>query len=324
MDEAQPSFCANWSSRPLPDYDDCELPQRIAEKRPYRRRASFAAAEVFCLGTRISTQERRKKSLECSLSFGGDMEGMRILLLNPNTTEDLTRLMVESGCRVAAPGTTIVPITAPRGFPYISSRAEAQIGGAIVLEMLAAHHRDGDAAIVAAFGDPGLRGARELFDIPVIGISEAAMLAACMLGRRFLIISFTSVMRPWYEECVEMHGLGSRCAGVRALDGAFRSITEVQEEKEDLLVELAAKAIADTEADVLIPGGAPLAGLANKIKSRLPVPVVDPTQAAVKMCEALIGLKPGKAAAGTYRRPAPKPSVGLEEGIAAHIAHQSK
>ncbi len=249
-------------------------------------------------------------------------EGMRVLLLNPNTTEDLTQRMAEAGRSAAAPGTTLIPLTAHRGFPYLSSRAEAQIGGAIVLEMLARHHHEGDAAIVAAFGDPGLAGARELFDIPVIGISEAAMLAACMLGRRFLIISFTSVMRPWYEECVEMHGLASRCAGVRALEGPFRSISDVQEEKESLLVDLAVDAIAETQADVLIPGGAPLAGLADKIKSRIPVPVVDPMQAAVKLSEALVGLNTNKATAGTFRRPAAKPSSGLDEGLAARIARQ--
>jgi allantoin racemase len=156
----------------------------------------------------------------------------------------------------------------------------------------------------------------------VIGISEAAMLAACMLGRRFLIISFTPVMRPWYEECVEMHGLGGRCAGVRALEGSFRSVSEVQEEKESLLVDLAIEAIAETQADVLIPGGAPLAGLADKIRSRIPVPVVDPTQAAVKLCEALIGLTPGNATAGTFRRPAAKPSIGLDAALAARIARE--
>ena len=87
------------------------------------------------------------------------------------------------GRKVAAPGTALVPLTAPRGLPYIASRAEAQIGGTIVLEMLAEHHRSADGAVIAAFGDPGLFGARELFDIPVIGMSEAAMLTACMLGR---------------------------------------------------------------------------------------------------------------------------------------------
>jgi allantoin racemase len=215
-----------------------------------------------------------------------------------------------------------VPLTAPRGFPYLSSRAEFQIGGTVVLEMLAEHHASGDAAIVAAFGDPGLFAARELFDLPVIGISEAAMLAACMLGKRFLIVSFSTVMRPWYEECVEMHGLSGRCAGVRTLDGPFRSISGVQEEKEALLIDLAIEAVGETQADVVIPGGAPLAGFADTLRARLPVPVVDPMQAAVKMCEALVTLRPVKATQGSFKRGAAKPSTGLDARLAARIARQ--
>ena len=110
---------------------------------------------------------------------------MNILLLNPNTRSDITDLMLTVGQRAASPGTSLIPLTAPRGVPYISTRAEAQIGGAVSLEMLAEHHRDVDAAIIAAFGDPGLFAARELFDIPVVGMAEAAMLTACMAGRRF-------------------------------------------------------------------------------------------------------------------------------------------
>lgn len=247
---------------------------------------------------------------------------MRVLLLNPNTMEGLTERMAESGRLAAAPGTTIVPVTAPRGMPYLSSRAEAQIGGAVVLEMLAEHHREGDAAIVAAFGDPGLFGARELFDIPVVGVSEAAMLTACMLGKRFLIIAVAGSLGSWYEECVDMHGLANRCAGVRSLEGGVASISNVQEEKENVLLELALKGIAETRADVLIPGGAPLAGLVEKIKTRIPVPVVDPVQASVKMCEALIVMKPKKATVGTFRRPAPKTNLGLNAKLAARIAHE--
>lgn len=247
---------------------------------------------------------------------------MRILLLNPNTTEDLTRRMLDSGRMAAAAGTEIIPVTAPRGMPYISSRAEAQIGGTILLEMLAEHRRGHDAAIVAAFGDPGLLAARELFDIPVVGVSEAAMLAACMLGRQFLIVTFTAALGPWYQECVDMHGLGKRCAGIHTLDGKFSSISDVQEEKENLLVELAMKGIAETQADVLIPGGAPLAGLSEKIKSRIPLPVVDPVQAAVKMCESLVALKTNKATAGTFRRPSAKIATGVDAALAARLAHQ--
>src|ERR1700755_3123842 len=115
---------------------------------------------------------------------------MKILLLNPNTTAAVPDLLYNAGHTAASSGTELIPPTAPRGVPYIATRAEAQIGGAIALEMLAEACTGIDAAIIAAFGDPGLFGARELFDIPVVGLAEAAMLTACMAGQRFSIVTF--------------------------------------------------------------------------------------------------------------------------------------
>lgn len=249
------------------------------------------------------------------------MTGARILLLNPNTSAEMTERMLEAGRAVAARDTDLVPLTAVRGVPYIATRAEAQIGGAIALEMLAEHHRRVDAAIIAAFGDPGLFGARELFDIPVVGLAEAAMLTACMLGRRFAIVSFARALGPWYEECVAMHGLTGRCAGIRLLDSPFREVTAVQEEKEDRLVRLANEAVQRDDADVVILAGAPLSGLAAKVAHRIPVPVVDQVAAAVKQAEALAALRPRKATEGTFRRPPAKGVTGLPAALAARITH---
>jgi len=58
---------------------------------------------------------------------------MNILLLNPNTRADITELMLTVGQRAVSQGTSLLPLTAPRGVPYISTRAEAQIGGAVTL-----------------------------------------------------------------------------------------------------------------------------------------------------------------------------------------------
>jgi allantoin racemase len=247
---------------------------------------------------------------------------VKILLLNPNTTAAVTDLLYSAGSKVASPGTELIPVTAWRGVSYIATRAEAQIGGAIALEMLAAAGSDIDAAVIAAFGDPGLFGARELFDFPVIGLAEAAMLTACMLGRKFAIVTFARALGPWYQECVTMHGMDARCAGIRTLDGAFKSISDVQAEKEEMLVALANRAIEEDDADVVILSGAPLAGLADKVRDRIPVPVVDPTAAAVRQAETLVALKPRKATAGTFRRPDPKPTIGLAEPLAALIEHR--
>ena len=247
---------------------------------------------------------------------------MRILLLNPNTTSEVTDLLHAAGSRAASPGTELVAVTARRGVPYIATRAEAQIGGVMALEMLAEAGTGFDAAIIAAFGDPGLFGARELFSFPVMGLAEAAMLTACMVGRKFSIVTFSPTLAPWYDECVVMHGLEARCAGIRALDEEFQSISNVQAEKEDALVRLANLAVERDHADVVILSGAPLAGLAEKVKNRISVPVIDPISAAVRQAETLAVLKPRKAVAGTFRRPRPKPTTGLAEPLAAVIEHR--
>jgi allantoin racemase len=249
---------------------------------------------------------------------------VKILLLNPNTTSAVTNLLHAAGVQVASPGTELVAMTAKRGVPYIATRAEAQIGGAIVLEMLAEVSTGIDAAIIAAFGDPGLFGARELFDIPVVGLAEAAMLTACMVGQRFSIVTFARTLAPWYQECVAMHGLSARCAGIRTLDDGFRSIADVQAEKEDLLVALANRAVEQDGADVVILSGAPLAGLAAKVSHRIPVPVIDPIAAAVRQAETLAVLKLRKPVAGTFRRPDAKATIGLAEPLAAVIEHRPR
>ena len=248
---------------------------------------------------------------------------MRLLLLNPNTTVALTDLMLAAARPVAAADTVIVPATAPRGVPYIATRAEAQLAGGVALEMLADRQGQFDAAIMAAFGDPGLGGARELFPQPIIGVAEAGMLLACMLGRQFSVVTFATALEPWYRECVAIHGLETRCASIRTLDGTFNSIAAVQEEKEALLVAMASTAVAQDEADVVILAGAPLAGLAAKVADQIPVPVVDCVVAAVKMAEGMVALAPRKATKGSFRRPDAKSIIGLPDALTRWIGHEN-
>ncbi len=106
------------------------------------------------------------------------------------------------------------------------------------------------------------------------------------------------------------------------LDRPFSNINAVADEMEQLLVELANKTVADHGADVIILAGAPLAGLATKIRERVPVPLVDGIQAAVTMAEGLVRINPRKATAGTFRRPGPKDSKGLSQALADVIGHK--
>ena len=240
---------------------------------------------------------------------------MKILLANPNTTVSVTERMTTVARAAASAGTEIVAVTGQTGVPYIATRAEAAVASRETMELMANHAAGCDAAIVAAFADPGLGGAKEMLDIPVVGLAEAAMLTACMLGRRFSIVTFAQALGPWYREAVEYHLLTARLASIRCLDASFADITNVQDELEDLLVELCARTQRDDEADVIILGGGPLAGLAARVKDRVAVPLVDCVAAAVCQVEALVALAPRKATAGTFRRPASKPIVGVSDAL---------
>ena len=265
----------------------------------------------------------RPHASECSITTR-QLEDiyMRLLLINPNTSHSMTDRMMKTALACAHPGTQIRAVTATEGVPYIATRAEAQIAGRTLLDMIADHRPECDAVIVGAFGDPGLLGARELFDIPVIGLAETAMFSACMLGGRFGIVTFSPVLRQWFQDCVEMHGLATRCSGVRTLDAnPSGDVAMVQEEKEEQLIELCRKAVEEDGADVIIPAGAPLTGLAEKIRDRVSVPVVDQVVAAVKQAEAIIALNVKPASAGAFRRPDAKPSTGLPKPLAAWLAH---
>ncbi len=242
---------------------------------------------------------------------------MKLLLANPNTSTSVTDRIAAVARGVAAPGTEILAVTGQAGVPYIATRAEAAIAGRTTMELMAEHGAGCDAAIIAAFADPGLGGAREVMGVPVIGLAEAAMLTACMLGRRFAIVTFSGSLGPWYRECVEYHGLTARLAAIRSLDLPFAAIDTVQTELEQALVALCCRSAAEDDADMIVLGGAPLAGLARRIAARVPVPLVDCVEAAVLQAEALVRLAPRKATAGSFRRPAAKPVTGLPPGLSA-------
>ncbi|WP_204280588.1 aspartate/glutamate racemase family protein, partial [Providencia stuartii] len=77
----------------------------------------------------------------------------------------------------------------------------------------------------------------------------------------FSIVTFATPLGSWYRDCVDMHGLWGRCAGIRSLGESFGSVSDVQVEKEAMLVALANQAVKEDDADVVILAGAPLAGL---------------------------------------------------------------
>ncbi len=241
---------------------------------------------------------------------------MRLLLINPNISDSVSELIRAEARRSASPGTEVEVLTAPFGVAYIETRFEALVGAYATAQLAAEHGGRADAIVVAAFGDPGLAGLREVMTVPVTGMTEAALASAHLLGHRISIIAISQRIQAWYREVVEAYGFGSRLASIRALDRPISAIGGVQQEHAQALKSLAERAVDEDGAEVIILAGAPLAGLARSLEGQLPVPVVDGVSSAVRHAETLAALKPGHALRGSFARPPVKPHRGLPDAIA--------
>ncbi len=245
---------------------------------------------------------------------------MNLLLINPNISESVSDLIRAEAERCAAPGTTIEVLTAPFGVAYIETRFEALVGAYAAAQLAAEHHARFDAVVVAAFGDPGLAGLREVLPCPVTGLTEAALASACLLGKRFSIVAISQRIRAWYRETVQAAGLNGRLASIRGLDEPLADIGNVQGSQGDRLVDLACACVDEDGADVIVLAGAPLAGLARTMRCRLPVPAVDGVSSAVRHAETLVALAPGRARRGSFAAPPSKPNRGLSTAMQQLLA----
>jgi Asp/Glu/hydantoin racemase len=244
---------------------------------------------------------------------------MKLLLINPNISDDVTKVMAEEARRSASPGTEIAATTARFGVLYIENRGESAIAAHAVLDAIAEHGAGADAVIVSAFGDPGLKAARELFDLPVVGLAESAFLMAWTLGHRYSIVAMTPRLGAWFRESAREHGLDGRLASVRALAEGPTDIAKAKEQLREKLVTECLRAVEADGAEVVILGGGPIAGLARDCADRIPVPALDGVSCAVRLAEALVGLKPRAAQRGSFARPAAKANRGLSPNLGAII-----
>jgi allantoin racemase len=217
----------------------------------------------------------------------------RIVLVNPNTSEALTALMVEIARECAPDGLQIDGLTAPFGSPLITCDAELDEAAQAVRSLAPLLAQRAEGVIVSAFGDPGADDLSGLLDQPVVGIAAAAMWAGARGGRRFAVVTHTgSLVRRMALRAQEI-GLGAHCVGVLATEGDPAALMATPAALESALHALAERAVGELGAEAIIVGGGPLGRVARALRGRLGVPVIEPIPEAVRCLVAALG--PGTA-----------------------------
>ena len=144
--------------------------------------------------------------------------------------------------------------------------------------------------VLAVSYDTALLAAREMLAIPVVGITEAALLTACMLGTRTGVIIFGKRVLPLYQEAALLRGLASRISGWRALESQVPYGDGDQSAVDQLVVDAAMDLIERDGCEVIVLAGAVMAGVPRRLQARIPVPVVEGVSCAVAQAELLVRL----------------------------------
>lgn len=239
---------------------------------------------------------------------------MRLLLANPNTTQAVTDMVARRAQACAGPDIQIRAVTSRFGAAVIGTRAELAVAEHAALDLLAREARDCDAAIIAASTDSGLRAARSLLPIPVLGLTESALHVACLTASRFGAITLSRASAATLRDLIALYGLESRCAALHFADATPQHLLA---DPAPVLKLIAAEIdrAADAGAECVILVGAVMADAPARLQPSSPVPLVEGVSCAVALARALAGLRLPRPT-GAFATPAGRVTTGLDPALA--------
>lgn len=202
--------------------------------------------------------------------------GIRLLAINPNTSVTVTARFLTEARRSLPNTATLDGATGRFGAGIVSSLAENVIAAHAALELLARHGGGYDAVILAISFDTALEAARDLMPVPVIGMTEAAIIAARAHGE-VGVITFGSVSMPLYAERLALYGVpADRMETVEVEDTSGYLSGNL-----DDAVVAAALHLAERGMQAVVVCGAAVVGIARRLQPRLPMPILDGAAPAV-------------------------------------------
>lgn len=234
---------------------------------------------------------------------------MKLVVINPNTSATMTEDIATAARAVASNGTQIValnPVNGPVSIEGHHDDVYAAVGVLDCIRMPQA--RDADGYVIACGNDPGLFAARETTTAPVLGIGEAAMQTAVMLGGHFTVITTLRRTNIQLEENVLRYGMRNHCRAVKAVDLPVLDL-HGDEAYEKLRGAIAATIVEDG-AETIVLACAGMAAMARRLSEELLLPVIDGVQAATRLVEAVSGLRLSTSKINSFAPPLPKEYLG--------------
>jgi Asp/Glu/hydantoin racemase len=246
---------------------------------------------------------------------------MRLLILNPNMSEAMTRQLVDA---TAVGGVAPRGLTAGWGVEIIASHSAFAVGAHAAMDAWVAYpdKNEIDAVLVGCFGDPGVDALAELTPLPVFGLAEAAIRDVLTVAGRFAIVTAGRAWSAMLDQLVYGRGLGTRYAGTFAANLSGLSMM-AHPEACAVAVNTQIAAAEAAGATHIILGGAVFVGRTGIFQSR--AVLVDCLDAAIAWIgRAVEHGKSQREGPDVAERPMAPPvqTKGLSEGLAGRLENR--
>ena len=208
---------------------------------------------------------------------------MKILIINPNSSVEMSAA-IQNVAEIYANGDfEVKTVPTPNAPEYIDYYIDQAIAAPGMMQIVKENEAEYDAFIVACHCDPNLDLLKQITDKPVVGIGEASMKLATMLGHSFSVVSAGKHSIPNKRALIHKYGLDNDCASVRGPKDDFDDPTV-----EGPYLNAAQIAMEEDLAEVIVLGCAGFAGLSEKMSAELGVPVLDGVVSALIIATGLV------------------------------------
>ncbi|GAB3854307.1 aspartate/glutamate racemase family protein [Nocardioides maradonensis] len=232
---------------------------------------------------------------------------MRLLVLNPNATPAITRLIDAQAREVAHPTTELVSDQPRWGSPSIETNIDGHVATLAMLDLLA-ETRAYDGVLVSAFSDPGIDALREALDVPVAGIGASGVAAAAEFGD-FAVLTVARSSVGLVHRMIADNALTGSCVAVHAAAVSVLDATDPAKVRAEMVAR-AHELVRTARPAAICIGGGPLGVHADAVADAIGLPVVNAVHAGIRSLERLVATKPHGNRSSAYALVGRKPFVG--------------
>jgi allantoin racemase len=195
---------------------------------------------------------------------------MKICIINPNSDDSMTKAILGTAAEFVWDDFDVICKSTPGAPAFIETYADAAAAAPGMMQLIHENHDTSDGFVIACHSDPHLDAMKEATGKPVVGIGEASMKIASMLGHRFSVISDNRHSVPNKEALVHKYHLDRILASVRAPEESILHMGGPEQ-----YYQTALKAIKLDGAEVIVLGCAGMTGMDKTLQNRLNAPVLD-------------------------------------------------